>query len=166
MNIDAKGTFDKEKGTLTVVLDLAGHTELEHEMLAAFFRCGCSVSISPTHHGDKLSAQFSMFDPDAFDLASHNLENRKRADDGRPSLEQEADATRAQAANQKQATIDAKNAAAAAEKDRLESRDRVERMAAKEIADRHAAQPTPAEPKKVEPAKDAEHEAKEPEKVQ
>jgi hypothetical protein len=95
MNLTANAKFDREKGTITVDLVLVGHTEIEHEMLAAFFSKPLPVTIAPKHHGDVLKAEFTITDPAAFDAAIHNLENRKRKADGRPSLEEEAERAKA-----------------------------------------------------------------------
>ncbi len=165
MNINATGTFDAEKGTFTLEMDLEGHTEMEHEMLAAFFADKRSVIVFPTHEGDVLSASFVIADHDAFDLAVHNLENRKRAQDGRPSLEQEAAASAAQVAAQHLAQANAKANAEAAAKEQQESRDRIEKLAAQEIADRTLAAKLPPAPA-PRPAETAAPAAAEPKKVQ
>ena len=166
ITINATGVFDKEKGTFAVSLDLAGHTELEHEMLLAMIGSGRTVSLSPTHDGEELSAGFSIYDPAAFDLAVHNLENRHRIADGRPTLEQEAEAAANQKKYQAQAETDAKASAEKAAKDQQDSRDRIEKLAAQEIADRtlaaRATAPTPAAPAATEDKP----KAKEPDKVQ
>jgi hypothetical protein len=153
MNIEAKATADRKKGTLTVEMDLSGDSELDHEILAAFFTSR-SVTLTPTHFGDKLSARFVIADPNAFAVALHNLENRKRKADGRPTLEEESDQAGKTKGAQAAAEAAQKDRDAKAEKDRKDSQARIEAAAAKEIADRTLA--------KTEQAK----QAKEPDKVQ
>lgn len=167
MKIQATATFDREDGTLTVDLPLVGESELDHELLAAFF-VGRSVSISPMHQGDLLGAQFTIHDPSAFDAALHNLENRKRKNDGRPTIEEEA--AKAKAAN---ATVEADRENAKTREDQnqaelAKAKARIEKRAAEIIADRlDEKKAEPAAPQHVEQKKDEEAPtAKEPSKVQ
>ena len=91
MRIDPKNTsliLDPEEGSLTVKMDLVGETPSEHEVLAAFFKRR-SVALIPAHVGDDLRAEFTIYDPGAVKRAQHNLENRQRKADGRPSIEEE-----------------------------------------------------------------------------
>jgi hypothetical protein len=104
--VTATVEFDQGKGTVKFALDLQGNTELDHELLAAAIGAGRSVSIKPAHNGDELFAEFVIEDEDIWPDALHNLENRYRARDGKPSLEEEA----ALAAAQKKAAEDAAKA--------------------------------------------------------
>ncbi len=136
----AVGSFDKTKGTLTIVLDLAGHSPIEHEMLAAAFDAKSSVvhvieknsagevtrgvQIHPDHDGDQLSATIEIFDPGLWDRAVRAETNRQRIANGQPTLDQEeADAearkqaeANAQAAQEDAAAKAKADAEAAAEK--------------------------------------------------
>lgn len=108
----AVGSFDKEKGTLTIVLDLTGHSPIEHEMLAAAFDEESEVSqviqrapsppkstdsgeilrafrMGPTHDGDQLSATITIYDPGLWDRAVRAETNRQRVANGLPTLDQE-----------------------------------------------------------------------------
>jgi hypothetical protein len=146
MNITATATPDRVEGTLLVDLDIVGQSELDHELLAAFFASPVTVRIVPTHDGDELHAQFVIQDKAAFAVAVHNLDNRHRKADGRPSLEEEQAAADADAANKKQAEEDAVNAKANAEREAKERQDHIDELAAKDIADRVIAK----EPNKVQ----------------
>lgn len=95
--VTATVEFDQVKGTVKFALDLQGNTELDHELLAAAIGTGRSVSIAPAHEGDELYAEFTIADKSIWANAIHNLENRRRIRDGKPTLEQEADAAAAQA---------------------------------------------------------------------
>lgn len=186
MRIDAIGTFSKEDGTLMIDMEFHPATEIEHEIIAEFVRHPKRTLVFPTKlvvdrtdpknpitrrvptqemESDLLHVRLELDDEDAFDAAVHNLENRKRAAEGRPSLEEEADrkaaAEAAMKAPEEQSQADAKKQA----DDLAASRDRIERMAATEIANRvtpAAPTPTPApgEQKPEQPK------AKEPNKVQ
>ena len=118
--IKAIGAFDKEKGTLTIVLDLAGHSPIEHELLAAAFDEKSEVEavvdrhpetrrvlrgfhMEPTHDGDELSATITIYDPSLWDRAVRAETNRQRKADGKPTLEEEE----AQAVMEKAAAEDA-----------------------------------------------------------
>ena len=96
MNANTTITLDRQRGTCTINIEPLGETELDHELLEEFFQKR-TVVLMPMHQGDRLSARIVIADADAFSRAIHDLENRKRAVDGRPSLEQEAEA-KAQAA--------------------------------------------------------------------
>lgn len=85
--VKANIKFDP-KGTATVAIDLAGESEMEHELLAVFFTAR-SVDLVPFHDGDKLESRFVLDDPDAFAKAQRACENRIRTRDGRPTVEQE-----------------------------------------------------------------------------
>ncbi len=159
MNINGTITIDREKGTATVDLALVGHSELDHELLAAFFTVR-RVMLSPTHQGDVLGTQFVIEDEDAFEEALHNLENRKRVADGRPTIEEEGERARKATEAQVAAEASQKDRDAKAQAGRDASRDRVERMAAKEIADRTLAAQSSDKPEAPKP------QAKEPDKVQ
>lgn len=106
-------TFDAEKGTVKFSLDLQGNSELEHELLAAAIGTGRSVSMTPAHAADELFAEFTIADPSIWPTAVHNLENRHRIADGRPTLEEEA--AKVEAAKKAQAEAEAAAAAAAKE---------------------------------------------------
>ncbi|MGB9244880.1 MAG: hypothetical protein WCC03_16130 [Candidatus Acidiferrales bacterium] len=101
--VKANIKFDP-KGTATVAIDLAGESEMEHELLAVFFTAR-SVSLVPFHDGDKLESRFVLEDPNAFAKAQRACENRIRVRDGRPTVEQEeaAKATRAKAVAEREA---------------------------------------------------------------
>jgi hypothetical protein len=88
--VTATVAFDQEKGTVTFSMDLQGNTELDHELLAAAIGTGRSVSIVPRHHADELFAEFTIADSKLWATALHNLENRYRVRDGKPTLEEEA----------------------------------------------------------------------------
>lgn len=88
--VSATVAFDQEKGTVTFSMDLQGNTELDHEILVAAIAGGRKVIILPTHKGDELFAEFTIEDEDIWPDALHNLENRHRVRDGRPTLEEEA----------------------------------------------------------------------------
>jgi hypothetical protein len=94
--IKASLVFDAAKGSATVALELAGTTELEHELMEQFFTAR-SVSLVPFRNGDALESRFVVVQSDAFAKAQRAVENRIRARDGRPSLEDE-EAARAKAA--------------------------------------------------------------------
>ena len=184
MNITATGTFSKEDGTLQIDMEFHPATEIEHEIIAEFVRHPKRTLIFPTKlavnggvpmrvqteemESDLLHVRLELDDDEAFDAAVHNLENRKRAVEGRPSLEQEAEAkanAEKQSAEAQAASEEAKKKAA---DDLAASRERIERMAAQEIANRVA--PTaPAPAPAVSPAKEDEKPkatAKEPGQVQ
>lgn len=131
--LKAVGVFDKDKGTLSIVLDLTGHSPIEHEMLAAAFdeKSAFShpivsdpktkevlrgTSIEPTHDGDELSATITIYDPGLWDRAVRAETNRQRKANGLPTLDEEE----AQAERQKEAEAIAQahqeDAAAAAKK--------------------------------------------------
>jgi hypothetical protein len=110
--IKASLKFDAEKGSATVVLELGGETEMEHELLAQFFTSR-SVSLVPFHVGDELESRFVISQADAFGKAQRAVENRIRARDGRPSVEEEeaAKAARAKAQADREAADKAAQAA-------------------------------------------------------
>jgi predicted ATP-dependent endonuclease of OLD family len=181
MRIDATGTFSKEDGTLTIDLQFHPATPIEHEIVAEFVRHPKRTLVFPTKvvvdrrdprnpvtkivqtqelEGDVMNVRLELDDPDAFDQAVHNLENRRRATEGLPSLEDEAqrkaDAEKQNAAAQEQSQSQAEKA----EADLLASRSRIETLAAKEIADRYVKEhqtPAPAPtPVASEPSKEEE----------
>lgn len=157
VNIKTNATFDAQKGTLTLDFDLVGTSELDHELLAQFFRDDL------TSNTDNLHARLVMKDPGAFSAALRNLENRKRKADGRPTLEEEAKNATAAKATQEAAQKRSAEEAVKVENARAASQDRIEKLAAKEIADREMAKKQPPDPA---PQKVAEVAAPEPEKVQ
>ena len=188
MRIDATGTFSKEDGTLQIDLEFHPATPLEHEIVAEFVRHPKRTLIVPTAmkpvkdektgvvtmtrvpadelEGDVLHARLTLDDEDAFDAATHNLENRRRASEGLPSLESEAERKEMAEKAAQEAEESSKASAEQTEKERLESRKRIEEMAAKEIADRYVKEhqtPAPAQPEQ-KPAEAPK--AKEPDKVQ
>jgi hypothetical protein len=120
--------------------------------------------------GDVMNVRLELDDEEAFDNAVHNLENRRRATEGLPSLEQEAE----RAAMIKKATEEgqarSQEEADKAEADRQASRDRIEAMAAKDRYVKEHQTPAPApEPHAASESKEEVKQpptAKEPEKVQ
>jgi hypothetical protein len=117
--VTATITLDAVKGTAKFVLDLQGHSEIEHEVLAAVIGTGRSVSITPRHNGDELFAEFTVADKNIWPAAIHNLDNRHRKAEGRPSIEEEeeqnAEANAAQeGADKKRKEQEAKDKAASA----------------------------------------------------
>jgi hypothetical protein len=158
VRIDAIGTFSKEDGTLMIDLQFHPATPIEHEIVAEFVRHPKHTLIFPTKvfvdrtdprnpvtklvqtdelEGDVMNVRLELDDPDAFDQAVHNLENRRRATEGLPSLEEEADRKAAAEAQMKAAQEQSQSQADQAEADRVASRSRIETLAAKEIADRY-----------------------------
>lgn len=94
MKIDPNGTTMEVKPathTLEVKLNVTGETPMEHEILLEYFKTTRSTAIIPVHVGADLRVMFTIADNGAFARAKHNLENRKRQEDGRQSLEQEAE---------------------------------------------------------------------------
>jgi len=80
---------DSEKpSSATVTLGLAGHSEMEHELLRQFFTQR-GVRLVPFHDGDILQARFVITQPDAFPKAQRAVENRIRTRDGRLTVEEE-----------------------------------------------------------------------------
>ena len=150
--IKASVSFDAAKGTATVSLELAGTSEMEHELLAQFFQ-GRSVSLTPFHVGDALESRFVIDDPDAFPKAQRSCENRIRVRDGRPTVEQAeaAKAARAEALAKKEAAdkeAQEGGFADAAEKEAFEleeaRQDRLAEKVAAKLASKNA--PKPPEP--------------------
>jgi cell division protein YceG involved in septum cleavage len=94
--IKANVSFDAAKGTATVTLELAGTSEMEHELLAQYFTAR-SVSLVPFHVGDQLESRFVIEDAGAFARAQRATENRIRLRDGRPTVEAEESAKAAKA---------------------------------------------------------------------
>lgn len=169
------------------MIDLEFHpaTPIEHEIVAEFVRHPKRTMIFPTKlvadrtdprnvvmkrvqtdeiESDLLHVRLELDDEDAFDQALHNLENRRRAAENLPSLEEEADrkaAAEAQAkAAQEQGDAERKNA----EDAQAAARERIERMAAKEIADRYHPEPpapTPMPAPQLPAATDESSKAKE-----
>src|SRR5271170_4300934 len=86
--IKASVSFDAAKGTATVQLELAGTSEMEHELLNQFFSSR-SVTLTPFHVGDSLESRFVITDPTAFAKAQRATENRIRVRNGQPTVEQE-----------------------------------------------------------------------------
>lgn len=191
MNIIATGTFSKEDGTLMIDMEFHPATPIEHEIVAEFVRHPTRTLIFPTVlkpvkdektgvvsmvrmptdqlESDLIHVRLELDDENAFDQAVHNLENRRRAAEGLPSLEQQAQ----QAAAAKKAMEDAEAATAEASKKAAEdlaaSRDRIEQAAAKMIADRVAPPPPAPTPVASEPSQQEQKpqvSAKEPNKVQ
>jgi hypothetical protein len=193
MNIIATGTFSKEDGTLMIDLEFHPATPIEHEIVAEFVRHPTRTLIFPTKlvadrtdpknvvmkrvptdeiESDLLHVRLELDDDNAFDQAVHNLENRRRASEGLPSLEQQAQQVAAAQKAQLDAEAASKAASEQAAKDLDASRERIENAAAKMIADRVAPPPAPAPapaqlPAAPEPSKDEpKPQAKEPDKVQ
>lgn len=104
--VTATVTLDQEKGTVKFSMDLQGDTELDHELLTAAIGTSRSVSVTPAHNGEELFAEFTITDASIWPKALRSLENRKRALEGKPSVEEEE----AQEAMAKAAAEDAKNA--------------------------------------------------------
>jgi hypothetical protein len=94
--VTATVEFDQEKGIVKFSMDLQGNTELDHELLAAAIGDGRKVFIRPAHKGEELFAEFVIDDEYIWPDALHNLENRHRVRDGKPTLEQEASMLAAQ----------------------------------------------------------------------
>lgn len=189
MNVIATGTLSKEDGALFVDLEFHPASELEHEIIAEFIREQQRVVLTPTKlvfnqetkamdvtptrelEGEVLKVRLAVGDSGAFDAAVHNLENRKRAADGRPSIEEEAAASARAEEAQEEAVKSGITAAQQVEAERIASRDRIEALAAKEIADRALATAPPplagpltvSEGTKAEPVKS---ESKDPGTVQ
>lgn len=86
--VKASVSFDAAKGTATVTLELAGQSEMEHELLSQFFTARAATLV-PFHVGDQLESRFVLTDADAFAKAQRATENRIRLRDGRPTVEQE-----------------------------------------------------------------------------
>lgn len=191
MRIDATGTFSKEDGTLTIDLQFHPATPIEHEIVAEFLRHPKRTLIFPTElkpvkddktgvvtltrvasdelEGDLINARLELDDDNAFDAATHNLENRRRAAEGLPSLETEAERAAMAKKASEEAEAQSKTVAQQQEDERVASRNRIEELAAKEIADRYVREhQTPAsvasEPSKEEQKPQVS--AKEPNKVQ
>ena len=189
MQITATGTFSKEDGTLMIDLEFHPATPIEHEIVAEFVRHPKRTLIFPTKivadrtdpknvvmkrvqtdeiDGDLLHVRLELEDEDAFDQAVHNLENRRRATEGLPSLEDEAQRKDMAEKAQKEAEARSKEQSEHDEDERMASRDRIERHAAKEIADRYVREhPAPEPHRPEEPKQEVEApKAKEPDKVQ
>jgi len=89
-DVKARLTVDPLKGVAAVTLEMAGHTELEHDLILEFFGRPRSVSLVPFRKGDEIEARFTISDPDAPEAAQESVENRKRVREGRevPALKQ------------------------------------------------------------------------------
>lgn len=181
LRIDATGTFSKEDGTLMIDMEFHPATPIEHEIVAEFVRHPKRTLIFPTKlvvkdgvpmrvhtdemESDLLHVRLELDDEDAFDAAVHNLENRRRATEGLPSLEQEAERAAMAKKASEEAEAQSNTVAQQQEAERVASRDRIESLAAKEIADRYVKEhqaPAPGQlEQKPEPPK-----AKEPDRVQ
>lgn len=154
MEIKATGTFSPDRTAMAIDLEFLPASELEHEMIAAFVEEQTRVTLSPTKividsktkqatrvptnvlEGDSIILRLIVDDANAMKYALHNLENRKRKADGRPSIEEEE-----KAANDAVTTREADQTAAqqreAQNKAELAaSKARVEERAAQIIADR------------------------------
>jgi len=81
--------FDAAKGTATVSLEPIGATEMEHELLAAYFNSPRSVSLVPFNVADQLESRFIIEDKLAFPRSQRACENRIRVREGRPTVEEQ-----------------------------------------------------------------------------
>lgn len=155
--VNTKLTFDAEKGSVTVALDLNGSTEMEHELLTQFFTAR-AVSLVPMHVGEDLQSAFVIVDTNAYPKAQRACENRIRAREGRPSVEQEEAAKALASQNQadaEKADADAKALGFANAADRASKEAEAARLAAlaKAVVDeqeRRAAVKTPPTPSTVQ----------------
>jgi hypothetical protein len=132
--VTATVEFNQEKGIVKFAMDLQGNTELDHELLAAAIGNGRKVIILPAHNGEELFAEFTIEDEDIWPEAMHNLENRHRARDGKPSLEQEYAEAKARDDAAKNAVKLAADAAKKAEADAQAKQDADDARLAKVVS--------------------------------
>lgn len=86
--LNASIKFDEAKGVAVVKLEPVGATEMEHELLAAYFSVPRQISLVPFGVGDNLESRFVIEDKSAFARSQRACENRIRVREGKPTVEE------------------------------------------------------------------------------